>query len=371
MDPDTMNPSQPILFDLLKSSLWGTMPDEKLFAGINETTWNAVFKQATKQGVVAVAFEGVLLLPAALQPPRKLKIAWGVKVNLVESNYTTRKAVAEELADLFWKNNIRMLIFKGITLAQYYQIPGHREFGDLDIYLFGKKKEGDQLLRQWGAQEDKKHHSYKHSVFRYKGVSIENHACFLNVRTSSRVAALNTRLIALAEAELGNAPDGKPLFPAPDFTALFFMAHAIHHFTCQLPAGRYFYDWAVFLHANKGKWDMSCYCEALSEAGLKKMADFFTSITVDYLGLPLDEAPPFERDSVLEEKILTAMRHPLSFPENKKQGIRKILAYKYHRLMDRRWRRELVYPGTFHKMILNSILYHLHHPEEIWTLRKR
>jgi hypothetical protein len=371
IEPDTMESSLQLLLDLLKSSLRGIKPNEKLFVGMDETVWNEVFKQATKQGIAAVAFEGVMLLPTALQPPRKLKMAWGVKVDLVESNYTTRKIVAEELADRFEKNNIPVLIFKGISLAQYYRIPSHREFGDLDIYLFGQKEKGDRLLRQWGAREDKKHNSYKHSVFIYKGISIENHTYFLSIRNSRGISALNTQLTAMAEVERTSAPDGKPLFPSPDFTALFFMIHGINHFAKELPVWRYFYDWAVFLHTHKGKWDISRYCEALSEVGFRKIADVFTSIAVDYLGLPIDEAPPFERDSTLEEKILTAMFHPLPpLPEEDKHCFWKILAYKYRCFMDGQWRYELIYPGAFRKIILRSVLYHLRYPEITWKLKE-
>jgi hypothetical protein len=372
IDPDTMERSLQLLLDLLKLSLRGTLPDKKLYAGIDETTWNALFRQATKQGVAAVAFDGIMLLPAELQPPRQLRIAWAVKVDLVERENATRKAVAEELADLFGKNNIHTLIFKGITLAQYYPVPSHREFGDLDIYLYGQKKKGDQLLRQWGAQEDKKQYSDKHSTFAYKGVSVENHAYFLDIRISKSLIELNTRLKTMAEAELQNAPDGKLLFPSPDFTALFFMTHAISHFIEDVPAWRHFYDWASFLQANKGKWDIVRYDEALSEAGLQEIAGVFTSIAVDYLGLSLDEAPPFERNNALEEKILATMFHPRPpLPEEDRHRFLKILAYKYSCFMDMKGRCDLVYSGAFRKMILNAVLYHIRYPEVTWKLSEK
>ncbi|GHV08556.1 hypothetical protein FACS1894160_3050 [Bacteroidia bacterium] len=371
IEPDAMDSSLLLLFDLLKSSLRGTKPDEKLFVGLDETAWNGVFKQASKQGVAAVAFDGVMLLPSALQPPRKLKIAWGVKVDLVENNFTTRQTIAEELTELFEKNNIRVLIFKGLSLAQYYQVPSHREFGDLDIYLYGQKKKGDQLLRQWGAQEDKKQYSDKHSTFSYKVVSVENHAYFLDIRISKSLKELNARLKTMAEAELKNAPDGKLLFPSPDFTALLFMTHAISNFIEDVPVWRHFYDWAAFLHANKGKWDMSRYCEALSEAGLQEIAGVFTSIAVDYLELPLDEAPPFERNNALEEKILTTMFHPRPpLPEKDRHSFLKIIVYKYLCFTDMRGRCNLIYSGAFRKMILNAVLYHIRYPEVTWKLNE-
>ncbi|GHV71741.1 hypothetical protein FACS189420_7800 [Bacteroidia bacterium] len=358
------------LLSLLQSTLFGLAPAESRFAGMDASAWDSLYRRAAKEGVLAIAFEGMLRLPENCHPPRMLKLTWSAGVNNIEQKHAYFTKVANELAALFGEQGIRMLTFKGITLAQYYPVPSHREFGDLDIYLFDKKKEGDRLLRKWNAQENRQT-SYKHSVFKYKGVPIENHACFLNIRDSSEIAALNTRLIALAEAIRRNVSDEKLLFPSPDFMALFFMVHAITHFQRQLPALRYFYDWAVFLHANKGKWDMSRYCEALSGTGFRKMAGVFTAIAVDCLGLPPDEAPPFERDNALQEKILTAMFHPLSFPENDKQNIWKILVYKYHRFMDRRWRYNLVNPGAFYyRMILRSIFFHLRNPGKIWKLNK-
>jgi hypothetical protein len=358
------------LLALLQSTLFGLPPAENRFVDMDADAWNVLYRRTVKEGVMAAAFDGMMRLPEHLHPPRMLKLTWGAGVHNIEQNHTHFTEIADELAARFGNEGINMLIFKGISLAQYYAIPGHREFGDLDIYLFGQQKAGNQLLRQWGAQENKKQHSYKHSVFRYKGISIENHACFLDIY-NSRAVEVNKKLTAMAEAKRKGTLAGKPIFPSPDFTALFFMAHTINHFVKNSPIGRYFYDWAIFLHANKGKWDKSRYDEALSEAGLKRAADTYTAITVDWLKLPLDEAPPFERNEVLEEKILTAMFHPMPpLQEEYQHSFWKILAYKYRCFMDRRLRCELIYPGAFRKMILSSILYHIRYPDVTWKLEE-
>jgi hypothetical protein len=347
------------LLSLLQSTLSGSPPPEILFDSMDAGAWNSLFRRAVKEGLMAVAFDGMMRLPENLHPPRMLELSWGAGTDHIERKYSRFEAVADELAARFAGQGVSMLVIKGLSLAQYHPIPSHREFGDLDIYLFGQKEKGDQLLRQWDAKEVKEHSWYKHSGFMYKGVSIENHAYFLNVRRSRQMANLNTRLIALADKESGNAPLGKPVLPDADFTALFFMIHALNHFAGALPVWRHFYDWAVFLHANKGKWDMNRYGEALSEAGLKKPADVYTAITVDYLGLPLEEAPPFERDSVLEEKILRAMGAPSPAMPDEKSSLWSIMDYKWRRLLDSRWRQELISPGSFYKVILNSIFNHI------------
>ena len=56
------------LFNLVKAALWQTAADGSLFG--EQTDWQAIYKLARKQTVMGIAYDGLLTLPAELQPQR-------------------------------------------------------------------------------------------------------------------------------------------------------------------------------------------------------------------------------------------------------------------------------------------------------------
>jgi hypothetical protein len=346
-----------------------TEPDVALFTGMNDDDWDALYRRSAAEGVLALAFDSMLRLPTDLRPPKKLLMIWGGSVDHIEQKYALRLAIAKDVAARLGEHNIPMLVIKGLSLAQYHSNPAHREFGDLDIYLFGEQKKGDQVMRQWNTKELLG--SKKHSMFYYKGLLIENHAYFLESFNISNMKALDAELQQMANAERGNVSLGKPAFPSADFTLVFFMHHALAHYMRERLKLRYFCDWAIFLHANRTKsWDWTLYETMFPRGGnRRKTVDAFTAIAVRWLGLPQHEAPPFERDEAFETEILNELSIPaLQLPV--KQPFWKVIAFKYKRFVGYRQKCEFIAAGSFRQIILNSICYHIRHPKTIWSLKK-
>lgn len=359
----TIEPHVQMLLSLLKSALWNTAPDEKLFVHTEETVWKKIMDLSMKQGVKAIALDGAMKLPKELQPPRNLRLAWAAFVDKVERNYAYRVSIAKELSELFAKNGMKMLLFKGLSLSQHYPVPEHREFGDLDIYLFGKHDEGNKLLVENGAKREN-FNIPKHTVLHYKNVMIENHIFFLDMADTPKIQVLENKLRKLAVSDENQAL----LFPKPAFLTLFLMCHAIRHFTYTTHF-RSFCDWAVFLNAHQGKLDFSSYRQDLSEAGFLKVADAFTALTVKYFGLNPEFAPPFENNFELEDEIFINGIFSM-MPVNPAQPFYKKLIFKAYRFKRRLKYYEMLYPGKTYRRIWYAIYYHLRKPKEILSLKK-
>lgn len=358
-----------LLLSLLKAALWGTDISEDLFKNISESTWKHVMALAKTQGVMAIAFDGLMCLPHEIYPPRNIKLTWAAYVDKVEKKHSQLINTAKEIALIFGENKIQMLLFKGIGLAQYYPVPNHREFGDLDIYLFGKQDKGNLLLQYKGAKKQK-YNSYKHTVLYYNEVMIENHSFFLNVRDSKKIWILENHLreIITNDNDLNKSDTGTILFPPPDFMSLFFMCHTIKHLASSIQL-RFFCDWAIFLKAHKDKIDFEKYQHIMSQARYKGLADAFMSLTMELLDLDPNVAAPFEKNTDLENKMLQSLlSSSLLMPISKRSSICKILLFKYKRFALRRKNYELVHPGQNYKRILSSISSHLRNPKTIWRL---
>jgi hypothetical protein len=342
-----------------------TPPDAERFTGMTAGEWEALYQRAAQEGVLALLFDHVMQLPEHLQPPKKLKLTWAGSVDCIERKYAHILSVGRELSARFEEQGIRMLIIKGVSISQYYPIPAHREFGDLDVYLFGQHEAGNRLLEQWGTSHSKG--SVKHTEFSYKGVFIENHAYFTTFYNDTKqFSRYDNYLKDLVKEEYKNTNAEGLLLPSLDFTFLFFMDHAIRHFMSDRLRWRYFCDWAVFLHANKDRWNQAAYDEMFPlGSGFRKIADAINAITVDYLDLSPEEAPAFNRDDKLQEKILQEMIGPVSRYKGKMSRW-KIFVHKCRRFGESYWRTELAMPGSFKQRVIFSARYHLHKPQTIW-----
>jgi len=352
---------------LLRAVVSGTPPDASLFSGMTAEEWEAIYQRAVQEGVLAVLFDSVMQLPEHLQPPRILKLNWAGSVDLIERKYAHKLSVAKELAARFGEHGIRMLIIKGLSISQYHPVPEHREFGDMDIYLFGQYEKGNRLLEQWGTSAQSE--SIKHSNFNYKGVLIENHVYFMVFYNDKELFSYSENYLkVLLEIEHKYANTGEFLLPPPDFTILFYMLHAVRHFMSSRLTWRYFCDWAILLHANKDQqWNRAAY-DAIFPAGsgFRRVADAINAITVDYLGLPVEEAPSFKTDEAVKRKILKEMTCPVSVSKGKMSRWQTFV-FKYRRFRDSYWRTELAIPGSFKYKLLASGLNHIRKPKTIWN----
>ncbi|MCL2097280.1 MAG: nucleotidyltransferase family protein [Bacteroidales bacterium] len=353
------------LLALLQSALWNKAADDALFTDMEEEDWHQLFKAAVAHGVMAIAFDGIMREPTKHLLPRSLKITWAANVEAVEQRYNYKAAVAAELAAMLSGESVPVMLFKGLALAQDYPIPQHREFGDLDIYLFGQARKGEQVLIKQGVKKEKT--QQKHVVLSYKGVPIENHHYFLNLQNLSYVCRLEQYLQESLQKNVrfNQVPKGQLLYPPTDFHALFLVCHALRHFTRETNL-RTLCDWAVFLYANKEKIDLTAYRAVLAEAGWLKAADAFTAITMELFGLDAETALNCQRCPALEEKMLNGILYPVQMPESPSAW--QSIKFYYRRIKEERWKYELLYPGRYGRRIAHSVFFHLFHP--IRTLKQ-
>ena len=233
-----MKKSELMLFALLRASLHEQEVEQDFFQQATDEDWKQCHQTAIEQGVMALAWDGVLRLPAELMPFRKLKLTWAMAVEKYEAKYRRYCKTVDELSAFYATHGIATVQLKGVGFSTYYPVPAHREGGDIDIYTYSADKNkmsdaeanamADKLMEQQGIEVDM--HSYKHSNFYYKGIPIENHKSFLNVEEIQEAIVadeilhreLNPRTVALKE--------GKVQIPSPTFNALFVAFHALQHY---------------------------------------------------------------------------------------------------------------------------------------------
>lgn len=246
-----------MLFSLLKSSLQGVAAEQDVFANASEIDWKECYEQASKQGVLALAWEGVETLPQQLQPPKQLKFRWAMSVEKYEAKHRRYCQTVQDLQCFYKEHGIVAVQMKGVGFSHGYQKPHHREGGDIDIFTYSadetkmSHKEAnalaDKLMEQMGNPVDM--HGYKHSNFNFKGIPVENHKYLLNVMINPKfLGSLNEHLLNVLnprEVTLYGG-DYKLLVPSPEFNTLFISCHAFQHYGSGI-ALHHLYDWATIL----------------------------------------------------------------------------------------------------------------------------
>ena len=241
-----------MLLALLGSALHGSAPDAGLFEGVSADDWRLCARLAAKQGVLAVAWDGVVMLPPALQPPSSLKISWALAVEKYEKEYERYCNVALSFTQVCERHGVRPVLLKGVGFSTCYPVPSHREGGDIDFYVLSVKDGScagevvDALMEKLGVAVDHEH-SLKHSNFYYKGIPFENHKSFLDVALSDAAKSIEPLLEKLLDARKVELLSDRYVYvPSPEFNTLFIAFHAAQHYGAGI-ALHHLFDWACLL----------------------------------------------------------------------------------------------------------------------------
>lgn len=361
-----MKQSERIVLELVRSGLWGRKADERLFAGTTAEEWSEALRLSGRQGVLAIAYDGLNALPRDAQPPKELLLRWAVNVDRIERDFDKRADTARRLAEFFAARGIPMMQLKGAGLASLYPVPCHRPCGDIDIWLFGHQREADEALRRDLGIEvsDDMHH---HTICSVDGVLVENHFDFLNCWSHRSNREVERELRRFAEEPCGElqAGDTTILLPSPNLNALFLMRHMAIHFAAVEIGLRHMVDWAVFLAHHGREVDWEQISRIFREQNMERFADAATGIAVDVLGMDPAAAPLLRRDPELEEQVLRETLTPAFSEKKQHTDIWRSTSFKIRRWWANRWKHRLVYRDSLADSFLWLCWAHIIKPKTI------
>lgn len=366
-----LNQIEEMLFALLRSSL-NVMPVySAIFSDVSPAVWQDCYQLAVKQGVMALAWDGVCALPTDLQPPKALKLNWAMAVEKYEERYQRYCSTIVDISQYYAQHGIVTVQMKGVGLSTYYPIPSHREGGDIDIFTYSAdpsklsdaeaNRLADRLMEEQGIEVDSSH-SKKHSVFYYKGIPIENHKTFINAETyriAVKMDALLKELLQPVKVELNG--NSEILIPSPAFNTVFLAFHAAQHHARGL-ALHHLCDWACLL----GKYGLHIP-EGVTDARFRNMILAMTRLCNDYLGTAI----PVQGGEELAQEILQEILYPLYSKYVPAQGKWGILAYKTKRMLHTHRLCNRVLRISLARWIGNSIILHLRFPHTVFETDRK
>lgn len=365
-----MRTSEEMLFALLRASLHKKDIETSFFVNATEIDWDVCFRLAQKQGVMALAWDGIVKLPTQLQPHQDLKIRWGVKVELCERKYKRYCKVANDITQLYKKHDIATLHLKGVGLSALYPVPSHREGGDIDIYTYSANKNrmtdaeanrmADILMQEKGIKVST-NHTPKHSNFHYKEIPVENHKSFLNV-TQYKVAVQGNKILnKCLNPQATELLNGEYTIhtPSSDFNTLFLAFHAAQHYGSGL-ALHHLCDWAILI----SRYGLQIP-EGFKDKRFFRAVSAFTILCNRHLGTSIK----VNEDKWLADEMLKEILFPkfsAEIPVKSKSGI---LVYKTRRLLHHHRLKSHIFKVSLAKRIWNSFVCHIRNPKTIFQTK--
>lgn len=348
-DKNCLTHTQEVLLALLRGAFHGRT--ELAGGGLDAAGWRGLYDLAARQGVLAIAYDGVMLLPKEQRPPREVLLGWGMNVLSLERRYERQLAALGKIVSTLEADGVRVMLLKGAGLAADYPVPSHRECGDIDLYTFGDDDRLDALAALGGGVVTR--HISKHTNFEFDGVPVENHSGFLETDEATVNRRFEEFLLGVVDAVPGmriEVPGATVDRGNPMFNAVFVFCHAVTHFQPWGIVIRHFCDWGTLLAAHHREFDCVEFRRVMGENRYLKLADTFTYICSRYLGFDIPQELYAEADSRLAVRIL---RDTFSYVDQTDNsglstvGLLKAKMRGFRRLVSNKWKYDAAYPGEF------------------------
>lgn len=332
----------------------------------NSIEWLDLKTLADRQGLTAIVLDGLNVVHDSEftfqdSLPVQMKFKWiGEVLQNYEGRYVDYRKRIGELAGFYNQHGLKLMVLKGYGLSLNWPIPKHRPCGDIDIYAFGDYKTADEALHKaLGTKIEKGHHH--HTVFEWKGYSVENHYDFVNVHYGHGNVDLERLFKDLAKDDTHFVEiDGERVYlPSPNLHALFLLRHCMQDFASAELNLRQVLDWAFLVEKHTKEIDWIWLVETIKRF---KMTDFFNylnAICVCDLGFDVKYFPNVQFDPSMKEKVLNEILAP-SFAREEPKSLFPRLAYKYRRWNGNAWKQNLCYQdgrvGSFIVGVWNHLL---------------
>ena len=352
------------LLCLLKKAI-STIDNEE---PITTTDWGNLFRNATKQSVAAIIFDLLERQGGNVNLPKRVMFEWLGKSLFQKSIYGQYVQAISKLASFYATQHIRMLLLKGYGLSLNYPKPELRNVGDIDIYLFGKKEFGDDMVEQeLNIPVNRAYH--KHSNFFYEGVAVENHGKFFDDEKHKSNGSFELRLKELLDEDERNLIESPILncfLPSPTFNALFLLRHAGEHFATNEISLRHVLDLGFFFERFHNEIDWDYVLSVYNKEGMERFYNSIATICIRDLGFNEESFNGYTHSSELADKVLADIfEEKQALPMNTSgiAGIKKIRygIGKSLRWWNNRWKYRMVYNENLLESFLRLSVNRLKH----------
>lgn len=322
--------------------------------------WHEIKALAERHGLSAVVLDGIEKTSRDCKIPFDLKLQWiGEVLQEYEGRYKAYEKTIGEMAAFYNRHGYKMMVLKGYACGLDWPKPEHRPCGDIDIWLFGKQKEADEVVaHDIKIEIDYSHHH--HTVFNWGDFMVENHYDFINTHRHYSHTGLEQIFKELGQddSHYVELKGEKVYLPSPNLHALFLIRHALNHFTSIGINLRQVLDWAFFAekHTNEIEWQW--LTSVLEKYHMTDFYNCLNTICVEDLGFSASIFPSVQFFPSLKDRVLADILSPEYEVE---AGIKNMLK----RWKANRWKHKLCFKENAWTAFWYGVWSHLLKPKTI------
>lgn len=293
-----------LTYNLLKYAMFPESVDCKVFAGVTALDWERAYQTVAMHGLASFVYDAVSMMPEDIRPPKEIILRF-ISANMAtQGSYAKLKNLSVKIDGLMKDHDIRCLLLKGLSLAEYYPRPQSRKFLDIDLYAPQMETKVDEAFKSKGVKVDTDF--YRHSHMTVGGILVENHMCLLDVRGRDNLKELDADLKRMALERLQEADGPGIYYPDAQFSLIFNLHHAMSHFIYEGISFKFLVDWILFITKERELLNSTRTAESLHKHSLMKFAAVLSEVSVRHLGLPTEYLPECIRQemSILKPKVV-------------------------------------------------------------------
>lgn len=353
-----------VLMRILRISLFEEPVQD--FPRLTDSQWQEFFSFSMRQKVVSLLHNGISRLPDDVRPSRSVWLRFCAERAKVEAKSARQSQALDSLAAFYHSHAIRTMLLKGPFLTSCYPCPHMRDYGDLDVYLFGDYQRADALVsNEFGIRVT--HEAHHHTKFVFQGITVENHYDFLNTHAIPSNKTLEQMLKSLAaDAGRGDYANPQVFLPSPDFNAIFLVRHLAGHFAAGQVTIRDLCDWCMFLHCYDNQVDWDEVSRVYNQYGLAQFVGALQAILSKYLLCnPIPQLGPSVDDALANRVLHEILFGEFSEPDFQGSGLGR-LRWKWRRFRASSWKYSLVYTDPLASLFFSGLWAHLQRPKSLF-----
>lgn len=266
------------------------MVHDSLFKDVD---WEKVYQLSQEQSVQGLLLQGIEEQKAKgidLSVPKVLLLQWIGEVQVIEQRNKEMNAFIADLIEKLRKNEIYTILVKGQGIAQCYEKPLWRCFGDVDLLLSADNYEkAKEVLIPLASEVETEYKGFKHLGMTIDGWVVELHGS-LRVGLPQRI----NRVLDEIQADTfygGNVRswlNGQTqiFMLGKENDIVYVFVHFFNHFYKEGVGLRQLCDWCRLLYTYRDSLNYGLLEQRIKRAGLMSEWKAFYNLASRYLGMP-------------------------------------------------------------------------------------
>ena len=272
--------------------------------------WGEVYRLAEEQSVLGLVAAGIEELRAkncrAVEVPQEWALQFIGQTLQIEQRNQAMNAFLEKLISELRAKGVYTLLMKGQGVAQCYERPLWRMCGDVDLLLSNENYEAaKRLLVPLASSIDEEQEKRKHLALTIEGWTVELHGTLrTNLWKSLERMIDKVQGDVFYGGSVRSWMNGRTqvFLMGVDEDAVFVFVHILQHFFIEGIGLRQICDWCRLLYTYRESLNHGLLEQRINRAGLMSEWRAFTAVAVDYLGMPSDAMPFYDKSTKWNRK---------------------------------------------------------------------